>query len=112
VYVARYPEGGKWQVSVDGGVEPVWGPEGLELFYRNGPWMLSASLEAGPEPRVSKPRLLFEMPFAEGEAAYANYDVTSSGEFVVVQGGVGASTTRLIVVLGWFHELDGLLPPP
>jgi hypothetical protein len=32
-----YPEsGGKWQISVDGGQEPVWNPKGGELFYRNG----------------------------------------------------------------------------
>jgi serine/threonine-protein kinase len=110
VYLTRYPEGGKWQISTDGGVEPVWAPGGLELLYRNGPWMLSVSLEPAPELRVSRPRLLFEMPFSEGEAAYPNFDVTSSGEFVVIQSGFGATTTDLIVVLNWFRELEHLLP--
>jgi hypothetical protein len=112
VYVTRYPEGGKWQISIDGGAEPVWAPVGLELFYRNAAWMLSVSLEPAPEPRVSRPRLLFEMPFSEGEAAYPNFDVTSSGEFVVVQSGFGASATGLTVVLNWFRELEELLPAP
>jgi hypothetical protein len=72
--------------------------------------MLSVSLEPAPEPRVSRPRLLFEMPFSEGEAAYPNFDVTPSGEFVVIQRGFGAATTGLIVVVNWFRELEHLLP--
>jgi serine/threonine-protein kinase len=112
VYATRFPEGGKWQISTDGGAEPVWARAGLELFYRNAAWMLSVSLEPAPELRVSTPRLLFEMPFSEGEGAYANFDVTSTGEFVVVQSGFGASTTGLTVVVHWFRELEQLLPPP
>jgi serine/threonine-protein kinase len=110
IYLTRFPEGGKWQISTDGGVEPVWAPVGLELFYRNEAWMLSVSLEPAPEPRVSRPLLLFEMPFSEGEAAYPNFDLTRSGEFVVIQRGFGTSTTDLIVVLDWFRELEHLLP--
>ncbi|TDI47921.1 MAG: hypothetical protein E2P02_01995 [Acidobacteria bacterium] len=35
VYVQPYPgPGGKWQISTNGGHEPVWNPEGGELFYR------------------------------------------------------------------------------
>jgi serine/threonine-protein kinase len=112
VYVTRYPEGGKWQISVDGGAEPVWAMVGLELLYRGEAWMMSVSLETTPEIRVSRPRPLFEMPFSEGDAAYPNFDVTASGEFLVIQSGFGASTTELIVVLNWFRELDKLLPPP
>jgi len=36
VYVQPYPgPGGKRQISTDGGTEPVWNPNGRELFYRN-----------------------------------------------------------------------------
>src|SRR5262249_21977072 len=35
VYVQSYPRpGAKFQVSIDGGGEPVWSPSGHELFYR------------------------------------------------------------------------------
>lgn len=37
VYVQPYPgPGGKWQISTGGGMEPVWKPNGGELFYRSG----------------------------------------------------------------------------
>ena len=38
VYVRPFPNtnDGKWQVSTDGGQEPVWAHSGRELFYRGG----------------------------------------------------------------------------
>jgi Tol biopolymer transport system component len=38
VYVRPFPEteGGKWQVSTDGGRSPLWAHSGRELFYLNG----------------------------------------------------------------------------
>ena len=36
IYVQPYPgPGGKWQISTEGGTEPVWNPNGRELFYRS-----------------------------------------------------------------------------
>jgi len=36
VMVRRYPEiTGRWQVSLEGGVEPCWSPEGDALYFRN-----------------------------------------------------------------------------
>jgi Tol biopolymer transport system component len=38
VYVRPFPgvDGGRWQVSTNGGSSPLWSPDGRELFYRNG----------------------------------------------------------------------------
>ena len=34
VYVETFPRGGgKWQVSTDGGIMPVWARDGSELYY-------------------------------------------------------------------------------
>src|SRR5215510_10259248 len=36
IYVQPFPgPGGKWQISTDGGIEPVWNRNGRELSYRN-----------------------------------------------------------------------------
>jgi serine/threonine-protein kinase len=33
IYIQEYPlPGGKWQVSTDGGTEPIWNRNGRELF--------------------------------------------------------------------------------
>ena len=35
IYVQRYPDGAdKRRISTDGGLAPVWSPNGRELFYR------------------------------------------------------------------------------
>jgi Tol biopolymer transport system component len=42
IYVQPYPgPGGKWQISADGGIEPVWNANGRELFYRSGNRMMA-----------------------------------------------------------------------
>ena len=37
--------GSRWQITTDGGTEPVWSPDGRELFYRNGNRMLSVAVD-------------------------------------------------------------------
>ena len=42
IYVQPFPDlnGGRWQVSRDGGNAPIWGPAGDELFYRSSTSMM------------------------------------------------------------------------
>jgi len=59
VYVIAFPgPGGRWQISTDGGAEPVWSRDGKELFYRNGDKMMSVSVETRPTFTPSTPQLL------------------------------------------------------
>jgi eukaryotic-like serine/threonine-protein kinase len=61
IYVVPFPgPGGKWQVSTDGGVQPLW-PPGKELFYYTVDSRLAAVEYAaqGPNFIVGKSRLLF-----------------------------------------------------
>src|SRR3989304_5530797 len=46
IYVQPYPgPGGKWQISTDGGQEPVWNPKGGELFYRSGGQLMAVEID-------------------------------------------------------------------
>ncbi len=46
IYVQPYPgPGGKWLISTDGGQEPVWNPNGGELFYRSGNKMMAVDID-------------------------------------------------------------------
>ena len=110
IYVRSYPEGRRWQVSVGGGTEPVWSPDGLELFYRDREWISSSRIETEPSFAASKPRLLFETPYAPGESAYPNFDVTSDGRFIMIQSNLESATTSLRVVMHWFEDLRSLAP--
>ena len=61
IYVQPYPgPGGKWQISMDGGTEPVWARNGRELFYRSGNKMMAVETTTQPSFSAGKPRMLFE----------------------------------------------------
>src|SRR5262249_36944231 len=47
--------GGKWQISSDGGSEPVWAHSGRELFYRNADKMMVVDVAIRPAFSASKP---------------------------------------------------------
>ncbi len=83
VYVSPFPDPvGKIQVSTGGGTEPMWSPDGRELFYRNGDKMMAVAVSRSPEFTPSKPTLLFEGRFKMGLLGGlpgVNYDVTSDG---------------------------------
>jgi CubicO group peptidase (beta-lactamase class C family) len=47
----------RWKVSTDGGSQPVWNPNGQEIFYRIGDRMMAVAVTAvGSELRLSAPQ--------------------------------------------------------
>ena len=115
VYVQAYPGAGeKITVSTDGGYEPVWSPDGRELFYRIGKRMMVASIQTSPVFRSSRPRELFEGPYLTGSdiaAIATTYDVALDGEhFLMIEGGEEEGANQLHLVLNWFEELQPLAP--
>jgi hypothetical protein len=64
IYVRPFPgPGGKWQVSTEGGTEPVWNPKGHELFYRSGNKLMAVEYEAQQSFSPGKLKELFEGPY-------------------------------------------------
>ncbi|HYC32743.1 MAG TPA: protein kinase [Gemmatimonadales bacterium] len=77
-------------VSVDGGNEPVWGPDGRELFYREtrqgAPSLVAATIATKPALAVTARKRLFPIGDIVGSAPHANYDVSPDGKtFVMVR---------------------------
>ena len=109
VYVRPFPDGpNRWTISTAGGAEPLWSPDGSELFYRNGDEMMVVAIETEPELALGVPRALFRKAFRVTPDP-RNYDVSSDGQrFVMVEG--GAETTEIRIVLNWFEELERLAP--
>lgn len=102
VYVVSLPDGtGKYQVSTDGGAEPVWSPDGQELFYRVGQRMMRVDVSRGPH-RSGVPATLFEHRHVPGAVTgLANYDlVPDEGGFLVVVEQEVPATVMLHVTLG------------
>ncbi|MCH7847489.1 MAG: PD40 domain-containing protein, partial [Planctomycetes bacterium] len=61
VYVQRFPQmDGMWQISTDGGKDPIWSPDGSELFYRKREAVIAVPVETEPVFRAGTPEVLFE----------------------------------------------------
>jgi serine/threonine-protein kinase len=90
VYLRDVDGGGRVQVSVDGGSEPMWSRDGQTLYYRRtdpeGTDMMAATLDLGSDPRVVSRQALFDWGDYEGAEPHANYDVMAGDqEFVMVR---------------------------
>jgi len=115
VYVQAYPGANeKMTVSTDGGFEPVWSPDGRELFYRTGARVMVVSIQTTPVFRTSRPRQLFEGPYISSSTIAAiatTYDVAPDGQhFLMIEGGEEEGWNQLHLALNWFEELKRLVP--
>jgi eukaryotic-like serine/threonine-protein kinase len=114
VYVQPYPgPGGKWQISTEGGTEPVWNPSGRELFYRSGDKMMAVEIATQPGFAAGTPRMLFEGRYDPPPFPIANYDVSRDGQrFLMLKPTeqAQAAPTQINVVLNWFEELKQKVP--
>lgn len=113
VYVQPYPgPGGKYQISTEGGSEPVWNPNGRELFYRSGNKLIAADVVTHPSFAVGQARVLFEGPYAtvaKRTSEGAGYSVSADGLRFLMDKQSGEAT-HINVVLNWFEELKRRAP--
>jgi Tol biopolymer transport system component len=114
VYVAAYPgPGGKLQISVDGGGEPVWNRNGRELFYRGGDAlakMMAVDVTIQPAFSAGKPRVLFEGRYLTSAGSPADYDVSPDGQRFLMVKGSDEAPAQIDMVLNWSDELKRRAP--
>jgi Tol biopolymer transport system component/predicted Ser/Thr protein kinase len=107
IYVTRFPNpGGIVQVSVAGGANPLWSPNGRELYYFQDREFIAVEVAYDPEFRVVSRKTLFKGDFVQYRWQ-RQYDVHPDGEhFAMIENPPGS---HLEVVLNWFSELDRLV---
>jgi Tol biopolymer transport system component len=111
IYVLAFPgPSGRWQISSDGGTEPMWSRDGREIFYRQGDKMMSVAIRNSAAFGAGAPRTLFEAKYVVGLPGLSNYCVTSDGDGFLMVKPVesGVPPIRLEVVLNWVEELKRL----
>ena len=117
VYVRPFPdvEAGRWQVSTAGGRDPVWSPDGRELFFRQGTQLLTASVQPDASFSSGTPEVLFDAPYYFGGVG-RTYDVAPDGRFLIIksagQPDAEVSSPEITVVLNWHQELIERVPIP
>ena len=106
VYVRSYPgAGGRWQVSLNGGNEPVWSPAGGEIFYRDGDVMMAATVRTQGAFEIGNRTRLFEGGFETAQIApLTNYDVSRDGRTFVMFQQVAGAAQSVYVTLNWFEQ--------
>ena len=115
IYVQPFPDvdEGRWQISTDGGIHPLWGPDGRELFYRTPRRVMAATVETDPSFTAGNPEVLFEGDYYGGFGR--TYDISPDGQrFLMIKSGSQADGTaverQLVVVTNWFTELQARVP--
>lgn len=102
IVVVSYPEATrKRQLSTEGGTEPMWAPDGSELYYRSGDRLMRVDVSRGPAD-AGIPTTLFEGRYVPGTVTLANYDIAPDGaRFLMVLAEAPAPPTTIRVTLGW-----------
>jgi Tol biopolymer transport system component len=108
VYLQAYPgPGERVQVSTEGGREPLWAPNGSELYFRTPTKFMAVDVRTGPALAVGKPRLLFEGDFL---MTHHDYGLLPDGRhFIMIQPLGKTPPTELHVVVNWSDELKSRL---
>ena len=125
VYVRPFPnvQGGRRQVSRDGGFWPLWGPDGRELFYQTSGGFGAAAVTVMVAPIATEPTLsvgnavpVFEGPYRRLQVNDPRpYDIAPDGQrFLMLKPVVVDTDARaeaaIILVQNWLDELTTLFP--
>ena len=121
IYVQPFPniDDGLWNVSLGFGADPVWSPDGRELFYRRPTDLMVAQVETEPTFSSRTPEPLFSLSGygIGGRGTGRPFDVALDGDhFIFRTPGTAEQTSAddpfngLIFVENWFEELKARVP--
>ncbi len=111
IYVRPFPrvDDGRWQVSANGGVQPLWSPKGGELVYLDR----SRAMIAVPVDTTSatfafgNPVKLFDAPTGDLYLG-RDFDISRDGQrFLMIKEAAAQnmSAAPMVLVVNWFEEL-------
>jgi serine/threonine-protein kinase len=115
IYLRPFPnvDGGKSQVSTDGGVAPLWSRDGRELFFVNGSRsMVVVPVGAGGASKLGEQKFLFRMRpelYLSTAEFYTPFDISPDGQrFIMARRTTPAPSHvgSMVMVQNWFEELS------
>ena len=116
VFVRPYPNvnGGRWQLSTNGGARPLWTRDGRELLYVSPSGaIMRVGVSTGSPLTATAPTLLVkEGYFTQPGNPGRTYDISPGGQRLLMikeaAGSAPSSQSGIVVVLNWAEELKQL----
>jgi Tol biopolymer transport system component len=108
IYVrAANGDGGKWQISTNGGQQPHWRADGAELYFRTLDQMITAvPVKTGAAFEAGMPVPLFRAATADGGYNGTRWAPSADGKRFLVNAPVrGTARPRFTIVTNWTAEL-------
>jgi serine/threonine-protein kinase len=118
VYVTSFPDfNGKWIISVGGGTEVSWAPNGEAIYYRAANKMMKVPVSMSPTFEPGTPELLWEREYYSSDLGIRTYGVHPDGDrFLMIEKAdqlkVVDDSDDVIVIENWFEELKRIAPHP
>jgi Tol biopolymer transport system component len=115
VYVRPFPEanGGRWQVSNGGGIEPRWSSHGRELFYLDGTTrLIAAQVRTVPTFAVTGLRPLFDASGFNVDFFHQAFEVTPDNRYFVFFSPREQASRRALQIVwvdNWFKDVRARL---
>jgi Tol biopolymer transport system component len=121
IHVRSFPnvDADKQQVSINGGVQPLWARNGQELFYESMGTLTRVPVKTGATFERGTPEKLFDaspyLVILPGGQPGRMYDVSADGQrFLMIKEISRADerppSARIILVQHWFEELKRVVP--
>ncbi len=110
IYVRPFPntQGSRWQVSTEGGREPLWANSGRELFYRDdNDDLIAVQVTQEPSFTSGPQRRLFSASPYLRSGFHQSYDITLDDQrFLMIREEAAEDDAGLVLVLNWFEVLN------
>jgi len=116
VYVRPFPNtaNGRWQISTQGGQEPVWAHSGKELFYRagrGGNAQMVMDVTAGTTFVTGARRVLFPLTRYHLNLTHQQYAISPDDRrFIMIRATESEQSDNLIAVENFFEVLKARAP--
>ncbi|MFL5615275.1 MAG: protein kinase domain-containing protein [Gemmatimonadaceae bacterium] len=109
VYVEPFPPtGAHYQVSDQGGVAPIWAPDGSRIYYANAGRLFAATVQLTPTFAVLSRQLLMTAPgYNLASPVHPPWDIAPDGKHLLLLRPTQADN-GLVVVHDWRSELRTL----
>ena len=111
VWVCSFPDlSNRIQISPDGGVEPLWSPDGKELYYRDisGDKLMVVSISDTNGLQAGIPEILISGKYRGWVGLWGrNYDISPDGSkfLMIEEEEIESTATQINIILNWSQTL-------